>query len=90
MELYELKLGKQDQLLHDSCDVCAKAKKVKNQSYKATPMRVHGFLDVTVSFNMYLLVDYLANTSMRKKKKVHWVCKDWSIKCVRMFLPKAG
>lgn len=32
MELYELKLGKQDQLLHDSCDVCAKAKKVKNQS----------------------------------------------------------
>ncbi|ODM22593.1 hypothetical protein SI65_00182 [Aspergillus cristatus] len=37
MELDELKLGKQDQLLHDNCEVCAKAKKVKKQSHAPVP-----------------------------------------------------
>ena len=37
MELDELKVGKQDQLLHDNCEVCAKAKKVKKQSHAPVP-----------------------------------------------------
>ncbi|BCR87868.1 uncharacterized protein ACHE_40432S [Aspergillus chevalieri] len=37
MELDELKLGKRDQLLHDNCEVCAKAKKVKKQSHAPIP-----------------------------------------------------
>ncbi|ODM15243.1 hypothetical protein SI65_09184 [Aspergillus cristatus] len=37
MELDELKLGKRDQLLHDNCEVCAKAKKVKKQSHAPVP-----------------------------------------------------
>ncbi|ODM14245.1 hypothetical protein SI65_10341 [Aspergillus cristatus] len=37
MELDELKLGKRDQLLHDNCEVCVKAKKVKKQSHAPVP-----------------------------------------------------
>jgi hypothetical protein len=37
MDLDELKLVKKDQLLHDNCEVCIKAKQVKNQSHKPVP-----------------------------------------------------
>jgi len=43
MELDELKLGKRDQLLHDNCEVCAKAKKVKKQSH--APIRARKQLE---------------------------------------------
>ena len=37
MKMNELQLDKTDKLLHDKCEICVKAKQVKNQSHKQVP-----------------------------------------------------